>query len=495
VIEKQGAMLMIEVHNENSGTDDVMGTGNFDLTNLFKTGAGATVDKRIEIPLITPKKKSGGKLVVHVSFDPVDTLHPPSDGTADPRKTTGDGDDEGVRGERDAVSRLFIQSGQLTVTALRGEKLRNAQKGKFTLSKQDPYVKMKPTWSSGDKWKETGVCENGGIKPVWKAANKKHDPTQGFGFDRSRYDQLVSDGQFKAELEVRVLNTHSDREDPIGNGVVDLDDLLKDVDPSKNNGALFPAVEVQVPLMHGKDPAGTLFLTVEFEPHVYGIGGAPPGKGKTIAAAKSAAKGGDEAREAADDAVGGDDEAIAVPMGIPPGRMSIIVKKGVGLKNVETLLHKMDPYVKVSPGWSADSKETEPAYDQHKNPEWGVKEHRSVLSFEFSGIPEFAEKAALKTFELTVEALDKEKMGNDKPIGTGVVSLASLMVRPAPPVSSGDGGDASGGSDDEDAAALMAWMEKGRADFEVALTNAKGKVRTKEKKIEEERVQGRISAI
>ena len=98
MIEKQGAMLMIEVHNENSGTDDVMGTGNFDLTNLFKTGAGATVDKRIEIPLITPKKKSGGKLVVHVSFDPVDTLHPPSDGTADPRKTTGDGDDEGVRG-------------------------------------------------------------------------------------------------------------------------------------------------------------------------------------------------------------------------------------------------------------------------------------------------------------------------------------------------------------------------------------------------------------
>ena len=178
----------------------------------------------------------------------------------------GGGDARARGGGRDAVSRLFIQSGQLTVTVLRGENLRNAQKGKFTLSKQDPYVKMKPTWSSGDEWKETGVCENGGSQPVWKATNPKHDPTRGFGFDRPRYDQLLSGGPFQAELEVRVLNTHSNREDPIGNGVVDLDDLLKDVDPSTDNGALFPAVEVQVPLMHGKDPAGTLFLAVEFEP-------------------------------------------------------------------------------------------------------------------------------------------------------------------------------------------------------------------------------------
>ena len=69
VIDENGAMLLVEVHNENKGKDDVMGTGDYDLTDLFRAGAGAAETRTIEVPLVTPKKKSGGKLVVQVSFD------------------------------------------------------------------------------------------------------------------------------------------------------------------------------------------------------------------------------------------------------------------------------------------------------------------------------------------------------------------------------------------------------------------------------------------
>ena len=77
---------------------------------------------------------------------------------------------------------------------------------------------------------------------------------------------------------------------------------------------------------------------------------------------------------------------------ILPGQLVVIVKRGEALKNVESFMHKMDPYVKVKMRWGnaggahgGDWQVTAPAHSMHKNPVWGMEKHGSMMVYPFKG--------------------------------------------------------------------------------------------------------------
>ena len=525
-----------------------MGAGSADLVHMLRHGAGPFPSTPMTIALTTPKGKPGGVLEVAVSFALLE-FDASSSGAAGSLRTfesshnvtkikssrrgsvmvASGGGGKRVSGavpEEHAVrakSELKMEAGQLKVTVLRGENVRNAQKGKFTISKQDPYVKLRPTWAPRDGWKETGVCQNGGTNPTWDPDKKKHAPTTlGFGFDPKRYQELVDDGQFRAELEVRVLNTNKGREDVIGTGVLDLDAILGSLDPAVAGGGTLPATEAILSLRFGEETAGDLYLSIEFHPHVEekgaagdgGSGGSGDGGGGGMSVSGGAApecktttcgqcqkqattcyRDSSEAYDADGDGKLDDHEkggfycetcwtevygsppkkrtAIRQSLGVPPGRLVVTVKRGIKLKNVEKMMFKMDPYVKVKPGWSEEWRQTLPAYDQHKDPVWSAKEHEAALVFEFDGLARGAENARAALFDLTVEVNDKEKSGTDKYIGTGSVVVAEQMRRPALPEKSET--EENYPVTGQDKVEHAAWMAKTRIDWTVDILSKAGK--------------------
>jgi hypothetical protein len=125
------------------------------------------------------------------------------------------------------------------------------------------------------------------------------------------------------------------------------------------------------------------------------------------------------------------------------GQLAVVVKRGVGLKNVESMMYKMDPYVQVKAGWGGGGgawQRTKNCMKGHQNPVWDVDRHAALLVFPYDpeAAPALEEEdtgggaAALAShFEVVVAAYDNEKVGKDKYIGTGVLSVARIMSPPS----------------------------------------------------------------
>jgi Ca2+-binding EF-hand superfamily protein len=118
------------------------------------------------------------------------------------------------------------------------------------------------------------------------------------------------------------------------------------------------------------------------------------------------------------------------------GQLAVVVRRGVGLKNVGSMLHKMAPYVKVEAAWAMGSWQTTKAVVKgHSSPTWNGPSTPSgdTLVFPFAAQAQAvaaARKCDTMTYELQVEVWDKGKTpGKDRFIGAGTALVSKQMLR------------------------------------------------------------------
>ena len=117
------------------------------------------------------------------------------------------------------------------------------------------------------------------------------------------------------------------------------------------------------------------------------------------------------------------------------GQLAVVVRRGVGLKNVGSMLHKMAPYVKVEAAWAMESwQSTKAVVKGHSSPTWNGPSTPSAdtLVFPFAAQAQAvaaARKCDSMTYELQVEVWDKGKTaGKDRFIGAGTASVSEQML-------------------------------------------------------------------